>query len=178
MGHPSSGYGKGRSGGRRVVNSAHDDGRHLRSTHLESCGAVDMRARLRQVANLVNLSTPLGLLVARVGGAATRAGPDGLVLAAPYQLPVPPAAAFTVGNVVLHRGVTTLTPPLLRHEARHATQWAWCLGLPFLPLYLLASAWSWLRTGDPATGNIFERRAGLADGGYGAPTPRRAGSSV
>ncbi|HLR94645.1 MAG TPA: hypothetical protein VK053_08980 [Jiangellaceae bacterium] len=135
-------------------------------------------ARARRLANLVNLSTPLGLLVARVGGAVTRAGPDGLVLAAPYQLSLPPAAAFTVGNVVLHRGGTTLTPPLLRHEARHATQWAWCLGLPFLPLYLLASAWSWLRTGDPATGNVFERHAGLADGGYGARTPRRAGSSA
>jgi hypothetical protein len=33
-------------------------------------------------------------------------------------------------------------------------------------LYVLASAWSLLRTGDPASRNIFERLAGLADGGY------------
>ena len=26
--------------------------------------------------------------------------------------------------------------------------------------------WSWLRTGDRASRNFFERQAGLADGGY------------
>jgi hypothetical protein len=33
-------------------------------------------------------------------------------------------------------------------------------------LYLAAAGWSWLRTGDFASRNVFERRAGLADGGY------------
>jgi hypothetical protein len=35
-----------------------------------------------------------------------------------------------------------------------------------LPLYFLAAVVSWLLTGDFGAQNIFERRAGLADGGY------------
>ena len=86
-----------------------------------------------------------------------------------YRLRVPRAVAFTVGNVVLTRLTAdelAKRPRLLAHEARHATQWAWCLGPVFLPLYVVAALWSRARTGDFATGNVFERRAGLADGGY------------
>lgn len=134
-----------------------------------------MRAGVRRVLNLANLSTPLGLLVAALGGAAPRAGPDGLILAVGYRLPVPPAPAFTVGNVVLLRRRELLDRPhLLRHESRHATQYAWCLGPLLIPLYLAAAGWSWLRTGDFASRNVFERSAGLADGGYvERPTRRR-----
>ena len=46
------------------------------------------------------------------------------------------------------------------------------LGLPFLPAYAVASAWSWARTGDPWSRNAFERRAGLAAGGYREARPR------
>jgi hypothetical protein len=35
-----------------------------------------------------------------------------------------------------------------------------------IPLYLLASGWSLLRGGDPGVHNVFERLAGLEDGGY------------
>jgi hypothetical protein len=35
-----------------------------------------------------------------------------------------------------------------------------------VPLYLLAAAASWALTGDFGARNVFERRAGLADGGY------------
>jgi hypothetical protein len=36
-----------------------------------------------------------------------------------------------------------------------------------MPLvYGVAAGWSWLRTGDVASRNVFERRAGLVDGGY------------
>lgn len=125
--------------------------------------------RLRQVANVVNLSTPLGLLVALAGRARLTRGDDGLVLARGFRLPVPPAPAFTVGNVVLLRlddAALDRRPGLLAHESRHATQYAWCIGPAMLPLYLLAATWSWLRCGDVATYNVFERRAGLADGGY------------
>ena len=125
--------------------------------------------RLRQVANWLNLSTPLGLLVARLGRARTEDGPDGLVLARGYRLRVPTAPAFTVGNVVLIRVDDTALarrPRLLVHESRHATQYAFCLGPLMIPLYGLAAAWSWLRVGHPATYNVFEQRAGLADGGY------------
>jgi hypothetical protein len=124
--------------------------------------------RLRQVANWANLSTPLGLLVARVGRARTAAGPDGLVLAHGYRLRVPSAPAFTVGNVVVTRvdDVLARRPRLMVHESRHATQYAVCLGPLLIPLYGLAALWSWLRSGDPATYNVFERLAGLEDGGY------------
>jgi hypothetical protein len=55
---------------------------------------------------------------------------------------------------------------LLAHEARHASQYAWCGGLVMLPLYFLAAGVSWGLTGDFGARNVFERRAGLADGGY------------
>lgn len=130
-----------------------------------------MRAslRLRQVVNLVNLSTPLGLLLAVAGRARLEPGPDGLLLARGCRVTLGPAPAFTVGNVVLLRlddEALTRRPRLLLHEARHATQYAWCVGPVLLPLYAIAAAWSWLRCRDFASYNAFERHAGLADGGY------------
>ena len=51
-----------------------------------------------------------------------------------------------------------------------------------VPLYLAAAAVSWLLTGDTGCRNVFERRAGLTDGGYTdkplRPALRRAGRSV
>src|SRR5690348_3844181 len=63
------------------------------------------RDRLRRVVNLVTLGTPLGLLLARTGGARVRQGPGGLLLALGYRSPVPAprAPAVTVGDVVLLR---------------------------------------------------------------------------
>ena len=119
--------------------------------------------------NLVNGSTAAGILVAVAGRARLSRGPDGLLIGAGYRLPAPVAPAFTVGNVVLTRtGAAALAAagPLLAHEARHATQYACCGGLPMIPAYLLAAAWSWALTADFGTRNVFERRAGLADGGY------------
>ncbi|MFG1700777.1 hypothetical protein [Nonomuraea sp. NPDC049309] len=130
---------------------------------------MDGRFRFRRVANYVNLSTPLGLLIAAIGGATTRPGPNGLILAFGYRHRFPAAAAFTVGNVVLTRR-NALSERLVLHEGRHATQWAWCLGLPMLPLYLLAMLVSVMVCGNQAAYNIFERLAGLDDGGY----PRKA----
>lgn len=126
--------------------------------------------RARTVLNVLNLSTPLGLLIARAGQARVRRGPRGLVLADGFGPRVLDAAAFTVGDVVITRRDWTVLsrrrPALLAHEERHAWQWAACGGLPFLPLYLAGTAWSWLRTRDRAARNPFERGAGLADGGY------------
>jgi hypothetical protein len=130
--------------------------------------------RLRQAANLVNGSTALGLAVAIAARTDVRSGPRGLVLAGGYRWRLPFAGAFTLGNVVLSRCPADnlpLQPALLRHEEQHCSQYAWCLGLPFLPLYLLSAGWSLLRTGNPGTANIFERHAGLAAGGY--PEPKR-----
>ncbi len=133
---------------------------------------------VRQIVNAVTLATPLGLLLARCGRARVVRGPDGLLLALDYDLPVPApnAPAVTVGDVVLLRmpsAEVAARPRLLAHEGRHAVQWACWLGpVGFVPAYLAASAWSWLRCRDFAVRNVFEVRAGLADGGYvTAPTP-------
>jgi hypothetical protein len=139
--------------------------------------AVVTRAqRIRRMVNLINLSTPIGLLIARVARARLTPGPDGLLLAYGYGLALPSNSAFTVGNVVLLRGdesVLQRRPTLLTHEARHASQYAVCIGPVMWPLYALAAGWSWVCTGDPASRNVFERRAGLADGGYNERPLRR-----
>ncbi len=131
--------------------------------------------RLRQLANLLNASTPLGLLLAACARTRIRRGPRGLILATGYRWRLPFAAAFTVGNVVLFRAGAAEAlgnPALLAHEERHSSQYAWCLGLPFLPLYFLAAGWSMRRTGNAGSANPFERHAGLQAGGY-PPAPSR-----
>jgi hypothetical protein len=125
--------------------------------------------RVRLVANLVNGSTLAGLAVAAAGRARLARGGDGLLVGARYRLPVPPAPAFCLGNVILTRmdaRAFSGAGALAAHEARHATQFACCAGLVMLPLYFAAAGWSWLLTGDFGARNVFERRAGLADGGY------------
>jgi hypothetical protein len=132
------------------------------------------RHRVRLAVNLLNGSTPAGLAVSLAGRARLARFPDGLLVGTGYRLPVPPAPAFTLGNVILTRhGVLGRDTVLLRHEARHATQYAWCGGLLMLPLYLTAAGLSWLLCGDFGAWNVFERGAGLADGGY-AVRPLRA----
>jgi hypothetical protein len=138
--------------------------------------------RARQLANLANGTTLLGLALARAAGTAISKGPRGLVMASGYRWGLPRAGAFTLGNVVICRfSVEQLVSntALLRHEERHCSQYACCLGLPFLPLYFLAAGWSQLRTGDPASANFFERLAGLEAGGYvDNRTPRPAPSDA
>ncbi|MEV4289064.1 hypothetical protein AB0K40_26455 [Nonomuraea bangladeshensis] len=132
---------------------------------------MERRYRVRRAANYVNLATPFGLLISVVGGATRRPGPDGLILAFGYRYRFPIAGAFTVGNVVLTRR-DSLDERLILHEGRHATQWAWCVGLPMLPLYLLAMLASVAVCGHQATYNVFERLADLEDGGYPRVPPR------
>ncbi|HEY9292456.1 MAG TPA: hypothetical protein VIP98_14320 [Microlunatus sp.] len=126
--------------------------------------------QLRKLGNWANLTTPAGLLIARIGGARLRRGPRGLHLADRYRFRFPIAGAFTVGNVVItHQTWPQLlaaSPNVLLHEERHSWQYLICGGFGFFPLYGLAMLWSWLRTGNLATDNVFERNAGLADGGY------------
>jgi hypothetical protein len=130
-----------------------------------------MRAayRVRLVANLVNGSTLAGVVVAAAGRARLTSGGDGLLIGDRYRLPLPPAPAFCLGNVIMtrnERDALLREEALLAHEARHATQFAWCAGLVMLPLYFTAAGVSWVLTGDFGSRNIFERRAGLTDGGY------------
>lgn len=122
------------------------------------------------MANLINLSTPLGLAVARAGRTRRRPGPYGLVLAEGYRFRFPVAGAFTVGDVIITSrtfpALLRTFPDLLVHEERHSRQYAYALGLPYLALYVLAMGWSVVRTGDRASANVFERHAGLLAGGY------------
>lgn len=124
---------------------------------------------LRAAANVLNGSTVAGVALALASRSRLSIGPRGLLLAEGYGWRLPFAQAFTVGNVVLYRRSTrdlVAQPELLGHEERHCTQYAWCLGLPFLPLYFVAAGWSMLRTGNPGSANFFERNAGLEAGGY------------
>ena len=128
-----------------------------------------MRAglRARQLVNLANGSTLAGLGVALAGRARLAGACDGLMVGTGYRLPVPPAPAFCLGNVIVTRlGGLAPDSRLFRHEARHATQYAWCGGVLMVPLYLLAAAVSWALTSDFGALNVFERQAGLAGGGY------------
>ena len=157
-------------------------GRPLKAAQL-AAARLTTGQRARQLANITNGSTLLGLALARAAGTAVTKGPRGLIIASGYTWRVPFAGAFVLGNVVICRMRTeqmTANPALLGHEEKHCSQYAWCLGLPFLPLYFLAAGWSQLRTGNPASANFFERRAGLAAGGYvdsrtPRPAPRGAG---
>ncbi|MEG9227091.1 hypothetical protein [Aeromicrobium sp. Sec7.5] len=133
--------------------------------------------RVRTVVNWVNLSTPLGLLLAHAGGARIRRRGRGTWIAGGYRWDFPRAGAFTMGSVVLStRDLDDLASrtTLLRHEDRHCTQYAWCLG-PFLLLpYVAAAGLSWAVAGEPGSYNPFERLAGLPDGGYPPPRTRRS----
>lgn len=128
--------------------------------------------RVRWVLNYVNLSTPLGLLVALIGRARLTRGPAGLLLGYGYRIPFPVARAFTLGNVVLTRyGEGFLQGELLRHEARHATQYACCLGVLMLPLYVVALLVSVAICGHYGSWNLFEWLADLEEGGYRRRSP-------
>jgi hypothetical protein len=122
---------------------------------------------VRRAVNLANGSTLAGLGVAAAGGARLARGPDGLFTGTGYRLPVPPAPAFCLGNVIITRRDDLIPGSRLWcHEARHATQFAWCGGVLMVPMYLAAAGASWVLTGDFGSRNPFERLAGLADGGY------------
>ena len=125
------------------------------------------RHRVRLVVNLANGATLAGVGVALAGRARVTRAADGLLTGTGYRLPAPPAPAFTMGNVIITRHAElAVGSTLFRHEARHTTQYAWCGGLLMLPFYFTAAGVSWLLCGDFGSWNVFERGAGLADGGY------------
>jgi hypothetical protein len=140
------------------------------------------RQWVRFAGNFINLSTPVGLAVARIGRATIRRGPRGLFLGEGYRLRFPIAGAFTIGNVI-----TTSTtwdhmlarhPHLMKHEEAHTWQYLYCFGLPYYIPYVIFMGWSVLRTGDRAARNFFERQAGLAIGGYQDYPVRPIGEGV
>lgn len=132
---------------------------------------TDRFERIRNLTNWCNLSTPVGLLIARAGGARPRRGPRGLWVADGYRFAFPVAGAFTVGSVLITAApswddLSARRPGLLAHEENHTWQYAYSLGLAYLPAYAACMGWSWLRTGDRASANFFEQAADLDLGGY------------
>ena len=123
---------------------------------------------VKVMGNLLNLTTLAGVVVGVVGRARFSWGPRGLVFANGYKLGFPVAGAFTIGNVVLskHERAYFDDAALVRHEERHSWQYFCLIGLPMLPLYVVAVVVSFLLTGDPASRNPFERLADLKEGGY------------
>lgn len=125
--------------------------------------------RLRHALNWVNGSTLLGHAVARLGKARVRRGPWATWIADHYAYRFPIAGAFTVGDVIITRHdmdwLCARRPGTMEHEVAHSRQWM-VLGPAFLPAYIAAMGWSWLRTGDCASFNPFEQHADLEAGGY------------
>ena len=122
---------------------------------------------MRLAVNVANGSTLAGLGVAMAGRARLSRTADGLLAATGYRLPVPAVPAFTIGNVIVtRRDSLPADSTLFRHEARHTTQYAWSGGVLMLPLYFAAAGVSWVLCGDFGPWNVYERLAGLADGGY------------
>lgn len=126
---------------------------------------------VRSVGNWLNLSTPFGLAVAVAGRAHIQRGPRGLWYATGYRYRYPAAGAFTTGNVIVTAQPSFAVleqqfPDILTHEEAHTWQFTYMGGLVYLPVYALAMGYSWLRTGDRASANFFERQADLAWGGY------------
>ena len=85
----------------------------------------------------------------------------------------PMPGAMTFGDVVIvlsrnpaWRELGAIPYSILRHEAAHARQYMFTLGLPYFPLYWLSCAYSYFRSGNYWSFNVFEVKAGLADGGY------------
>ena len=118
----------------------------------------------------INGTTLVGLALAKAAKTTRAQGPDGIIVAGDYRLPVPNQTCFTVGSVILTRNDPRwlLAPEraeLLAHEMRHAGQYA-VLGPLFWPAYWLACGYSYALTRSYGARNVFERRAGLQAGGY------------
>ena len=131
--------------------------------------------RVRTALNWINLSTLLGLAVARIGGATITRRGRGTYLATGYRFSFPVASAFTIGSVIDTKhdlAYLQERPLLLRHEDRHCTQYAFFIGVVMLPLYLVCVGISYALAGDHSSYNPFERLANLSDGGYPTPTSR------
>jgi hypothetical protein len=125
---------------------------------------------VRTALTWVNLSTPLAVVLAGAARTPLRRAPGGVLVAEGYRWRVPRPTCFTLGGVIFTRRTAdwlldVRRERLLRHETRHIGQYA-VLGPLLLPAYAVASGWSWCVTGASGCRNVFERHAGLADGGY------------
>jgi hypothetical protein len=131
----------------------------------------------RQRLNRLNLSTSLGLLIAKIIGGTTIQKENGIYLNYGRKGKYLKADAMAIGDVVLVKQVKgcklcesgnphDLSNALLRHELKHSEQCAKFGGVIFLALYLFASIKSYIQYKNFWQGNIFEIQAGLEDGNY------------
>jgi len=125
---------------------------------------------LRTTLTWINGTTLIGLALAAVARTHRVRGPDGVIVAGGYRLPVPKQQCFTVGSVIVtRRPPEWLLHPdravLLGHEIRHVGQYA-LFGPLLWPTYWACCGWSYLLTGSFGCRNAFERHAGLTAGGY------------
>ena len=131
----------------------------------------------RQRLNRINLSTPLGLLIAKIFGGATIQLNNGIYVNYGRKGKYNNSWAITIGDVILTKTDKNcklcqsgkhhdLSNALLRHELVHSEQYAKFGGLIFLALYLFASIKSFIIYRNRWQGNIYEIQAGLQDGGY------------
>jgi hypothetical protein len=130
--------------------------------------------KIRHFINAVTGVTLFGIIVGFFSGGKPQWNSEyGLLVFFDCKIPWRAASAMTFGDVMV-----CLTPPrrwasfedmppgLLLHEMKHAQQYNYTLGFPYFPLYWLACAYSWLKSGDYWSYNVFESRAGHSDGGY------------
>ena len=99
------------------------------------------------------------------GGRPTRR--RGLLMVTGMRSGTGPRQEVMVGSVLLTRhGQRRIGDPLVRHELRHADQWAILGPLLMPPAYWLAEAAGDVLTDCGNGGNVFEIGAGLRAGGY------------
>ena len=113
-------------------------------------------------------ATTLAVAWARANGATFTLGPDLFVECAGMRPGSYARGGTTIGNAWLHGGLGG--PQRRRHELRHADQYALLGTTGFVTLYALNA----LVTRNRPHHNVFERWAGLADGGYATGRTRRA----
>lgn len=131
----------------------------------------------RHRLNRLNLSTPLGLLIAKIIGGTTIHYKNKIYINYGRKGKYIKANAITIGDVILAKKAKgcklcesgnphDLSNAILRHELKHSEQFAKFGGIIFLALYLFASIKSYIIYKNVWQGNIYEIQAGLEDGGY------------
>jgi hypothetical protein len=131
----------------------------------------------RHILNNFNLSTFLGLLIAKIIGGTTIQLDNHIYINYGRKGKYLKAWAITIGDVVLAKKDKNcdkcksgkphdLSDRILRHELKHSEQFANFGGVIFLALYLFASIKSFIIYKNVWQGNIYEIQAGLQDGGY------------
>ena len=131
----------------------------------------------RHLINKLNLSTFLGLFLAKIFGGTTIQKENGIYLNYGRTGKYQKATIIAIGDVLLVKRDThckmcqqgnpyDLSDSLLRHELKHSEQYAKFGGIFFILLYSIACLKSYIIYRNMWEGNIFEIQANLQDGGY------------